>query len=76
MNKTLEEKILEAKELGIKFNLVPTGSGAMFQDYDTVNVFQTVTDAEFEKSLDEVIENVKNKTYLRLLKKHDCIKNT
>lgn len=72
----LEEKILKAKELGIKFKLVPPGEGSKCVPYDTLNVLQTITDDEFEKSLDQVIENVKNRTYLTLLEKCGCIYNT
>lgn len=70
---TLEEKILEAKQLGIKFSIVPVGQGSTHSAFGTMNVLQTYSDSEFEKELDIIIKNYKSKKYLKLLKDNGLI---
>jgi len=70
---TLEEKIKKAKELGIKFNLIPFGSNDYGAPYDTLSVQQNWTDEQFEKALDQVISKVEATTFYSLLKKYDLI---
>lgn len=69
----LEEKILEATELGITFKTINTGESLRSHPYNVMVVYQTWTNVDFEKALNLKIQDIKNKTYLSLLKKHDLI---
>jgi len=71
--KTLEEKILEAKKLGIIFKHIPRNQGCPQEEYNIMYVFSNSTNDEFESSLDEKIRILKEKTYLTILKSHDLI---
>lgn len=70
----IEEKILEAIELGIVFKTINTGEPApKTSPYNMMIVYQTWANTDFEKALNLKIQDIKNKTYLSLLKKHELI---
>jgi len=68
----LEAKIIMAKELGIKFELVTT-NGTRGVNFDTILVNQNWTDIEFQNLLDSKIKQFVGSSYLVLLRKHNLI---
>lgn len=70
---SLENKILKAKELGIKFKMLNPGDGASYPSYDTIYVYSAWNDSNFEEALDKKLEDFSKFTYISLLKKHELI---
>jgi len=69
----LEEKILEAKKLGLKFKLVPKGEGLPASTDDVMYIAPTWNDKMFENELDKKIARFKESTFLSILAKHKLI---
>jgi len=69
--KKLEEKIIYALDLGVKFIFVNAGDATTGANRDTLQVQASIwNDTVFESKLDEVISNIKNSNYIALLKKN------
>ena len=71
--KTLEEKILEAKAVGLKFHLCRIAQGIPPAGIGILNVDQTWTNDEFEKALDFAVKRMQSPSYLTILKKHNLL---
>lgn len=72
---TLEEKILKAKRLGIRFiKASPTG-GQYRETHDVVIVAEGLTTEGFEEILNKKINYYNDRVFIEILKKHRLIKS-
>ena len=72
---TLEEKIITAKKLGIKFELRPILKGRKDEEYDVMQFYECWTDEEFEKFLDVKLASHTRIKFIRLLQEYDVLIN-
>lgn len=69
----LEDKIVKAEKLGIKFKLIASGQALPPAPNDTLYISPAWTDEMFERELDKRIEKFNETTFLGILSKHKLI---